>query len=93
MSKPKAKPIPYLFAVRDPPPVERSQSLRAYGSGFLEFFWNPPSPFSWTIFLACRFLDFLGSFRLGGLFRPDPEVAPYSGGGVKMDDDDFGEDQ
>jgi hypothetical protein len=73
--------------------VERGRHCALMALVFLEFFWNPPSPFSWAIFLACRFLDFLGSFRLGGLFRPDPEVAPYSGGYVKMDDDDFGEDQ
>jgi hypothetical protein len=34
MSKPKVKPTPYLFAVRDPPPVERGPPSRAYGSDF-----------------------------------------------------------
>jgi hypothetical protein len=47
---------------------------------FLEFFWNPPPPFSEAIFLACRFLDFLATATAGseGHFgqtgeRPEPQ--------------------
>jgi hypothetical protein len=38
MSKPKAKPIPYLFAVRDPPRVERSRHCALMALVFWNFF-------------------------------------------------------
>jgi hypothetical protein len=92
MSKPKVKPTPLPFRCERPPPVERGRH-RAYGYDFFWNFFGIHPPFSWAIFLGLPFPGFFGLLQARRAASAGSEVAPYSGGGVKMDDDDFGEDQ
>jgi hypothetical protein len=91
MSKPKAKPIPYLFRGERPPAGGAKPVIARLWLWFFGIFLESTVPVFMDHLSGLPFPGFFGSFRLGGLFRPDPEVAPYSG--CEMDDDDFGEDQ